>query len=522
MKSRTCRNLVFQGSFGIILIGHANLLIGATTSWIGPATGTWSVSANWTAGIRPSLAHNAIIDAPSTVQQTTPSSADTLRLGAASALITDQFTIGHSLINDGYIRAGTSKTISFLDNATLLGSGSIDLSSNSTLTTSGTILTIGAGIAVVGGDGTIGSGTQSIVNLGRLSSKAGAYPFQRGLTVYGTQLANHGTLEAGVNSTLTIMGSLTTSQLGTLKSEGGLFYLRGTLVNDHQALTLNSGTGYMLLSGTIQGGVIQSGPGGGIAIPYSAHAGTLSGGATFTGQISIGQAAFLYLTDGILNGVGTVTLGPPPIEGPSSILSTTNSLTIGPGVTVSGGGNDFLGGYRGSGPGDSTRATYNQGTIYSNAHGVLSIRGSTIHNSGKFKIDSDAVLSSFGSVIFDPGGHLDIQLGSAPATAGLFVVNGALDLNTAGDVLDLSYALSQRPSGGTYTLVQASSIAGRFNQVTAPFGFQYTLFYTSTTISARVAPEPGRAIPLVAVGVGALLRLRRRAVTTSGVGRRQA
>ncbi len=136
-------------------------------------------------------------------------------------------------------------------------------------------LTIGSGITVQGGSGTVGGyySADSLVNDGTITSASG-----QTLTIQGSNWVNNGTITAN-GATVNLGGSFTTAALGNFSASGGAVNLAGTLNNAGATLALSPAIGaWRLLGGTISGGTITSTGGSTLALTDSG--GTLAGGVT--------------------------------------------------------------------------------------------------------------------------------------------------------------------------------------------------------------------------------------------------
>ena len=171
-------------------------------------------------------------------------------------------------------------------------------------------LTIGSGITVQGGSGTVGGyySTDSIVNNGTITSASG-----QTLTIQGSNWVNNGTITAN-GATVNLGGSFTTAALGSFSASGSTVNLTGTLNNANTTFTLSPAIGaWKLDGGTINGGTITSTGGSTLALTDSG--GTLAGGVTIASGTTLdgtqnigGSQDYANVTGGLtLN--GTINLG---------------------------------------------------------------------------------------------------------------------------------------------------------------------------------------------------------------------
>jgi hypothetical protein len=518
--------LAALGGLGINGVAQAEVI---EATWIGAPSGqSWHNPANWSSGTIPnnvgSTSYRAFIGpgGGAIVRQWFPEvTLDAISVSPGSRLEASSITVVESTqINGTFDVYSFNYYLRLLPGVELNGNGSVnvlDPGGGSTLPArvfcDGGPLVIGSGISI-SGNGRVGDLSQPTINNGRI---LGALDSFNPLIVTGSSITNNGVFQAGAGRFLGFGGTYTRAQLGNLVYEpggSGGFVIKGTLLNDGQVLQIDTDTGPWFLSGTIRGGAVHTSA----EVPLIISYGTTFGGppatfdgVTLNGRLSMGNAVRLYLADGVLRGNADIQMGSPAIEGPSQILplSTFGPLVIESGVKIHGGGNDFLGGYNGSGPGSENSATTNLGTIHSDNHGVLSIRGQAIHNGGIFRIDRDCVLSTFGSnfpapptVTFDSGGRLEITV-SGNESGGHFIVSGTLDLTTSEDFLDL--ALSPGLSMFTYYRIATttSGVLGKFDHITPGFD----VLYVNQSIYVAAVPEASLSMP--ALLLATLLRRRR-------------
>ena len=339
-------------------------------------------------------------------------------------------------------------------------------------------LTIGSGITVQGGSGTVGGyySADSLVNDGTITSASG-----QTLTIQGSNWVNNGTITAN-GATVNLGGSFTTAALGSFSASGSTVNLTGTLNNANTTFTLSPAIGaWDLHGGTINGGTITSTGGSKLALTDSG--GTLAGGVTvasgttldgtqnigggqeyayvtggltLNGAINLGNASGsvygdLYFENGpqTLSGTGTVTLGTSTTNyldafGPN----TAATLTIGSGITVQG-GSGTVGGYY------SADSLVNDGTITSASGQTLTIQGSNWVNAG--------TITANGAIVDLEGSFTTAALGNFTAVGGAVNLMGTL--NNAGATLALSPVigawrlLGATIAGGTITSSGGSVLA---------------------------------------------------------------
>jgi hypothetical protein len=532
-RIRNAARLAAAGVLGLTAPSFAQMI---DSTWIGPASGAfWHASpSNWSSGTIPSNTGSTSYHAhvgpagAATVRQWLPEvTLDAITVSPGSTVEVAAMNILQSTRIDGtlnvysfnyFLRVAPGVALNGSGFLNLYGPGSASFPPAS-VSCDGGPLVIGSGLTV-SGDGRVGDAGQPTINNGHVIGSTDSFS---PLLVTGSSITNNGTFEAGNGRYLAFGGAYTRAQLGHLVytpgATHGAFVIRGTLLNEGQTFRVDQTTGPWHIAGKIRGGTVQTRD----AVPLVIAYGTSRGhrpeldDVTLDGSIVMGQSVHLYLTDGVLRGAGDVFMAMPALEGPSQIRSANlnGSVTISGGIRIHGGGNDFLGGYRGSGPGDEFNDTFIGGTVHSDSQGVLSVYGRTIHNSGTFRIDGDCVLSTFGrfnfddppSVVFDPGGRLQVDV-SGNEIGGQFVVNGALDLTTPDDRLDLTLAPGLSPFTYYRIATTTHGIFGTFDQVTPGFDVRYL----NGNLYGAAVPEPFCLIPVVAAA--ALLRRHRRSPST--------
>ena len=247
-------------------------------------------------------------------------------------------------------------------------------------------------------------------NLGTLQANNGGTLQVGGMVNQGTVVANNGTLtlngswtNAGAitatNATTNLGGAFTWAGLGTFNRTGGTVNLTGTLDDTAGVLALNAATGsWRLAGGTVKGGVITTADGSEL-VPTNLI-GTLDA-VTLNCDLNVtGSSASVRVINGLaLNGVATLGNnyaslgfeGTQALSGSGSVVFQSGgnginamratqagmTLTIGPGITVHGGGaNPGYGGgigYNGVFGGPLNITIINQGTISADVTALISI-----------------------------------------------------------------------------------------------------------------------------------------------------
>lgn len=376
-------------------------------------------------------------------------------------------------------------------------------------------------------DNAIFAGTGGTVTLGEA------------VTVNNLNINSTGYIIAGGGFTLTINGTLTNSQTGTLTAKlGGSNGLTkagsGTLVlNNASANTYTGNT-------TIQAGTLQARATGALTASTTVVIGSGSGNATLdvrasqtvagiskagTGTSSITNSqttgttritvnpdgAGVAAADSVFSGVirdgdATHLLALTKAGGNTLTLSGTNSysgstivsggtlklgssLTASAGVTVSGGtlsGND-----------SPTAITLGAGAV-SMSSGAITPGG--VGTAGSFTLAADQTFSTTGGTLaFDIGGSFDQILGSGTGTFNL--ANTTLALSGATSVVG-TYSLFSGFASGSITNLTITGLADGF---TGSLGLDGLLTITGSSI-----PEPSAYATLAGVALFGFAAIRRR------------
>ena len=307
--------------------------------------------------------------------------------------------------NAGVINLTNDASLDLAVNATTAGLGTINASSNSTITIGGTIDNTGSTLALgewtlgpsgVILNGTLGPGSNVMTNGGVFNGvtvAAGAIIVGNG-TFFEGSWSNQGTIQANSPSArFYLAGNFTTSAIGNI-SGSPTVYVVGSLDNSNSTLAAGSTTHpwYVgavstfsgLLVGTVTGGTIASGSfllgtGGtlsGVTIASGANVGTsLNGGNTLfltgpwtnNGAISVVSDSTLYIS-GISGSAG-----------PSATLANAGTVnqssgSASPGA-LSGTGALIVGNTGGGSTAAMTVPSLTQSSVTINATGSLAITG---------------------------------------------------------------------------------------------------------------------------------------------------
>ena len=333
--------------------------------------------------------------------------------------------------------------------------------------------TIGSGITIQGGSGTLGSyyGNDSLVNDGVIT---GNWNGSGGtLTIGGSNSnggpntwSNYGILTGG-GGTVDLCGSFTDASLAEFNNSGGAVHLQGTLTNTTLALAPAMGNWY-LSGGAVLGGTVSST--GGSALTLTTSGGTLNAvtvaagatidgtqapagddatanivsGLTLNGTVDLGAASglsggdFCFQGSQTLAGSGIVTFGGASSNASSNAVlaqgggsSSPATLTIGSGITIQGGAGT-IGGY------NSNDSITNDGTITANASGgTVTVSGKVLTNQG--------TLSSAGA------GTLNVPVALVISGQGVLSESVTSFMNFGGSLFDTTTVPSQFSLPGAVT-----------------------------------------------------------------------
>jgi hypothetical protein len=362
------------------------------------------------------------------------------------------FGLSDTLVNEGNIVAGfAGGTFTIGGYGTFINQGTITASNQATLVlnaiafaNTGTIALSGGATAVLGGPADVYGQVPAWSNSGVISLN---------------------------NATLVLSGAMSTGQLGRISGTGTIV-LAGTLANTGATLTL--GTGGQLpalsLAGTIIGGSIVD-PGGNLAI--SAGGAALLDGVTDSGTLNLGAAgAYLTVRDGLtLIGTANVTgagseigfLGSQTFNGAQVSLGAAGTaavidvlhnygqqgattLTLGGGTTITQAGQFATIGTAGDVAGDAivSYAAIDAGV----AGGIFTLGGADFINRGVISVSGGDTLS-LTAAQFGNAGTISVtnaaisiadsltvaELGNLILSNATVAVSGTL--NNAGGMLDL-------------------------------------------------------------------------------------
>lgn len=401
------------------------------TTWQGPATGNWSTSGNWTAGV-PTPATNVCVD-----NGNGQHSAVTLDVTGQAANLT--ITTGDSLsFNDNTSLTINSTSISnagniFLNsggnntNLILAGNNTVTLSGGGTVTldnlSTNRIYSAGGGGVLINqetiqGAGQIGVSLMSLRNSGTINANVSNTLF---IIPNSGGVTNTGTLEATAGGTLDLQGIYTNTG-GTLNASGtsSVIILHGSTINGGTLSSSSSGT-ISSISGTLNGVTLTAGTN----FVNSDNTNTsLQGTITNRGTISLNSGGnntdLRILGPVTLKGIGIVNMGN---SGTNRIYSQSGSDTLTLQQVIQGAGQIGVG----------LMGLVNQSTINSNFTGsTLTIHpnGTGVSNTGAIlEATNGGVLTLLSGTFTNTGGTIQ-ALNSASGTSTVQVSGSAINGGT--------------------------------------------------------------------------------------------
>ena len=415
--------------------------------------------------------------------------------GGTGTLIFDSFDSVVRNVGTGTLTIASTLAIQLPDGATF--DGDIDLRANLTSSASSVRL---VGVTNLAATSVSGGGFLSFSNA---TNAAGAtLSVSGGATLLLTgNSANAGTINATGATVRAFNSTYTQAQLGTINRDAAsTINLGGTL---NGGLSLSAAKGSYQLSGTFNGGTLQT-SGGASLIVREFSPGTLDGVTVAAGstlQVSDGLGSAELNVDGGLTVNGSVRVGQGPSRGTVTVRGTGAQTLAGSGIiSLSSAG------------GTSTSLA---SLITNSASGIALISdGLTIAGTGRLvgSFNVAGTLSpgdSIGRLFLDNGltmtdGTLIAELGNATGTADLVSITGALSLTGPADALQLSGGVL----GTTYVVMQwTGTRSGTFEQVTPGYNVVYDDALRRVIVSVAV-PEPAMLGTLTGLAVIALRRRR--------------
>ena len=261
---------------------------------------------------------------------------------------------GSMLINQGTIIADTSGTSLSVNPNSFVNEGILDARFGGTLRVT----------MPQGNPGVVAPLTSGTLELN------GNYTVDEPVVVNGGALTLNGTWHnvGGVtlsSGALNLGGTFVLADVGTVNRTGGTVNLTGTLNNTDSTPALDATTGsWSFAGGTIKGGTVTSADGATLLVP----SGGVLDGVTLGADVSVGMNSILRVRNGLTLAGSTITVAPLnnesnvrtlSFDGPQTLGGTgsvapwcnnlgfdgrilgNNTLTVGPGITIRGGGTVF-------------------------------------------------------------------------------------------------------------------------------------------------------------------------------------
>jgi hypothetical protein len=371
-----------------------------------------------------------------------------------------------SLGNNGLVIAqinGPNTTL------TIGGSGIIDLQ-NGTLV-AGAVLGLGSGQTVQGTGAIVGTG--SVTNQGTIHASSGS-----GITIFPSSFTNNGTIVADT-PVLFGSGSLTNYANNTLT--GGSYDISSVLgipgadIRTNQASITLHDTGQIAGNGNALANFNLNDTGAGFTITGNAVFVAPAGGFTNNGAVDIGAGSVFVLNS-----------GDPYTQNGGSTIVDGQLLQAGT-VTLNGGTLSGIG----------------------QIHGNLVNNGATITPG-----DAPGPLSVFGDYIQSAASELDIEFAmqSAYGQLNIFAPLATIQGGALRFIADPGF---DAPMGQIFWILTAGQVSGDFDSFTTNYFAGSKMFkevIAPNAIGAQVvaAPEPGSALMVALILVGASALLRRR------------
>lgn len=518
MRPKTCplrhQLLVLISPLLLLLPTSAHAVLSGTTTWIGPASGTFGVAANWSStnwttsgsnyllringtsgGLSPVVAAANVtiggLDIASGFQLTRSGGNVILTLSGSSGADTVFSNSGTITATGGLLRFGIASNAATIANSGIMeatGAGTLSIQSNSggsfTLNNAGGILrTVGAGDLSIASNQ---NGSVSI-NGGSVQNSAGTID-QRNVTTYtNVALTNGGLYTISTNLNAAVAQGLVLAGTTSFNNSGTLSMVNSSTSAATMQLTINSGSASLTNSGVVT--ITSSGTGANApttSLLFAASSTVSNSGVitldsqsvTNNTQLDVGGNTATFAGSGTLalkvNTGGAV--GKVLVTGTSS---GAGQLVNGAGHTIRGAGllgNDTIGTITNNGVINADDATYaltvnpfsttgsvvNSGTIRASGAGGLIFADGAYTNSGLIQVDAGSVLT--------------INSGVAIANSGSMLINGSWNGNgsvannsniTYGSAVNSSVATTISGTGtltksgaGTLTLTANNSYSG--------------------------------------------------------------
>jgi len=336
---------------------------------------------------------------------------------------------------------------------------------------------------------------------------------------------NLGTIVA-TDSTVNLGSEFTLAGLGSLSRTGGSIRITGTLDNE-PGLVLDSSTGnWVIASGKIVGGVLDTLDGTSFsAVGRGIHSPSLDG-VTLNGTLNVSSSTTLGIVNNLtLNGIMTVgggpgsqassinfnTSAPQALNGTGTMRISSNGtvsagdLTVGSDMTLSGATGRYVASgsfvMMGTVRPDTDRSfsvesanstLINEGLFHTPASSTLTVLG-LASNDGTFQIESGSVIqtqqagytqSTSGALIIDIRGLGTANHGQLTATEAVTLA-GSLTVNLV-DAYEPEI-------GDTFTIMTGTSITGTFDTINGLIignGKQFDVIYNAADVTLEVIAGP--------------------------------
>jgi len=494
----------------------------------------------------------SITAAAGSVFRTTGTNATLTHSGVSSfgtgATITLDYTGSAIFNNSGTFTQDGAKFV-YEWNATTGGNGTRNYNNTGTWTLkngASVVIETTTGMQTTGGFGTLVGNT----NAGTLNLESGSTLTSRSFTNTGT--LNLGSTTSGTSDATVTLGALINSDIiltngsattaGTVNIRGNALFGRTTPSSSLTAIfnngaadstgsLLDIGDGTTAITFTIgnSNASLQNFSGNTVRIRSNAtlllasvQNTAVNGNATFTNSGSFIQSGKLQFRSNQSGGTRIFTTsGSHKISGTGAVIESLANSNNGTATAIAYTNTGLLGG---SSAADKLTYTNTSGNV---ANGVLTMAvaggqfapGNGSNGSGATSVGSlgfeniNLTFSGNSTLTFDIGG----TAGSGLFDSVVFTGNGGVFTLGGSETLDIRLVNGFSSVGGTYTLVDATSVMGTFGSLLfngAAVGDAYTIIYGTDSISITFAavPEPGTAalwLGMVAAGAVAVMRRKR-------------
>ena len=421
--------LALSASTLTLAMGIPGTANAATCNWL-TAAGNWATGGNWSCGVQPTSADDAVITGAGAVATLSGinAGAATINLGSGNAInITNGSTLAiynSSITNNGIFTvasnsdfrnfgatltvggtgsiildtsAGNARLFTgnwiFGGNQTVAGSGQLGLN-QTTFTNNGLIsanvnggnLSVdvsggsgglsGSGVGTGGNAGFFNTGTMQATGGGTLSFESGLY--ENGAT--GVILAANGSAVRLNNDARIVGGTLTTTGTGQIQAVGATQYLTNVTLSSGSNLLIQNDNLYASSTLTNNGTITLAGAGGGTASLLN-EGGTLTFGGNGTivldstnGGARIYNGSIVFGSNQSLRGSGQLGINQTTVTNNGLFSANTGSNLS---IDVSGGS----GGLSGTGVGTGGNAgLINNGIMEATGNSTISIEGGLYEN----------------------------------------------------------------------------------------------------------------------------------------------